>query len=158
MKYYISLLFLSISLISFPKNIKKDETTYMIKKEKIFLIEIGETAALNLAENTKKADIKKESEGLVKEMITAQKDQKAQKKAKRALRKAKKAQKKAERALKKKAKRHRNYRKAQSNLSKSQKRYDNLKRSGDLSPKDEIKWQKRLKKLSGRVSKAQRKL
>ncbi|WP_439150981.1 hypothetical protein [Winogradskyella sp.] len=155
MKYYITLLFLSVSLNSFAQKVEKDGKVYEVKKEKVFLNGEGVTETLD-------AEIKeyvlKEVTAISNKMKMQQKAEKEAKKLEKEKKKAEKAQKRAEKELKKKEKLQRNFDKAKSNLEKAQKKYERLKKKGKLSPVDEGKWLEKIAKLTERLEKAQKRV
>ncbi|WP_282041527.1 hypothetical protein [Winogradskyella flava] len=173
MKYYITLILLVFSLLTFAQKVEKDGNTYEVKDEKIFLNgeDVTETLSVEdkaviLKEATMISEKMKAEEKARKEKEKAEKKkekeanklEKDQKKAEKAAKKAEKDRKKAEKALKKEQKIKENYKKAQDNLSKAQKKYDKLKKKGKLSPVDESKWLEKIEKLTEKVAKAKQKL
>lgn len=158
MKYYIILIALIFSLISFAQEVKKDGKTYEVKKGKIYFN--GKDVTLDISEEMK-ASIFKEASAIAdkaKAEREAKRLEKANKKAEKALKKAEKARKKAEKELKKKEKLQNNFDKAKKNLEKSTAKYEKLKKKGKLSPVDEKKWLDKLKVLTEKVEKTERKL
>ncbi|MFC0603198.1 hypothetical protein [Winogradskyella pulchriflava] len=162
MKYYIILLFLSLSLSSFAQKVEKDGKTYEVKKEKIFVDGKEVTETLNNEEKqailNKAATISEKMKKQEKAEKAAKKLEKEHKKAEKAQKKAEKAQKKAEKELKKREKLQKNYEKAQSSLEKAQSKYEKLKKKGKLSPVDEGKWLEKIEKLTEKAEKAKKKL
>ncbi|WP_417238273.1 hypothetical protein [Bizionia sp.] len=73
-------------------------------------------------------------------------------------RKAEKQAKALDKKLKAEAKARKNYIKAKNNLDTAQKKYNRLRKKGDLSPNEEAKWTKRLNKLSNQMKKADKAL
>ncbi|WP_296384540.1 hypothetical protein [Winogradskyella sp.] len=100
MKYYIILLFLTVSLTSFAQKVEKDGKTYEVKKEKVFLDGKDVTETLNLEE---KDAILKQVATILGKIKMQEKVQKASEKLEKDKKKAEKARKKYEK-LKKKGK------------------------------------------------------
>lgn len=89
---------------------------------------------------------------------TRERAEAVQKKAEKALNEATKAQEKAEKELKAKQNAQEDFEKASKKLLNAQEKYDRLKRKGDLSPNDEEKWTKDLKKLKENVEKYKKRM
>lgn len=160
MKFYITLLILSLSLTSFAQKIEKDGKTYEVKEERIFLNNEDVTDTIT---NEQKLLLFKEAEMLVLKQSTEKekqerekaekKKEKAAKKLEKEKKKAEKAAKKAEKELKRAKKLKANYKKSQDKLAQTQKKYKKLKRKGKLSPIDETKWLDKIEKLTKKVEK-----
>ncbi|MGJ8746109.1 hypothetical protein [Polaribacter sp.] len=158
MKYFIIVLFFSISVSSFAQKIKKGGVIYEVKKEKIFLN--GENITKTLSFDEMQA-IFKEAFLVYEKKEEIEKLEKAQKKAykisKKEERKAEKAQEKAEDELREKLKQEKKIKKADGKLKKTIAKRDRLKKKGALSPLDEADWLKKIEKLKSKLEKSKKK-
>ena len=132
MKFYITILFVAFSLLSFAQKIEKEGTIYEVRKERIFLNGEDVTDTLNAE---KRSIILKEATMIADKMKLEEKarkkQEKTEKKKQKATKKLEKELKKAEKALRKEQKLKANYTKANNKLAKVQKKYERLKKKGN---------------------------
>lgn len=154
----ISALILAFIVSSFycvqAQKIEYTGKKYLVKGESIFLGKKDITSSLSYEDqiNIKNAL----SEKLANEKI--REAEKAQTKAEKALKKSEKARKKSESELKRKVKAQNDLTKSQKKLKAASKKYGKLKKSGKLSPEDDLNWEKKLENLQKDIQNNKNKL
>lgn len=180
MKPIFTILVCLFTIFVQAQEVKTNGKTYVVKGETIFENGKDITSALTAEEQTaikaalvaqqeqeamlkqkeKELEKKRKKEAQEAKKLEKEKKQaeKEKKKAEKARKKAEKEKKKAEKALKKKQKAKKKFEQTKSKFEKAKKKHKRMKENGNLSPNDEVKWQKKLEKLNKNVNKAQKRM
>lgn len=159
MKYqnlvYCLLVFLIVSCGSSERVITEDGKVYEVKGNSITMN--GEDVSESLTEERRveietvlnnKRSAEKEAEKLQKELDDKQRElEKAQKEAEKKQDEIEEKQKAIEEKIKAQEEAREDYLKAKKRLENKKEKYERLKSKGKLSPRDEEKWQEKLKDL-----------
>ena len=155
MKFTVVALFLGLGLFVQAQEVEFNGATYLVKGKSIFQGETDVTNTLSVEQQIAIKAALNNQEAIAKQAQEAEKQ----------IKKAEKNQRKTEKKLKKAEKELRHKKRAQAYFDKSGERYDDavkkynkLKRKGELSPKDEAKWLSKIEDLKKEHQKAERRL
>ncbi len=157
MKYYIIVLFLSLSLSGFTQEVSNEGKIYEVKNEKIYLNGEDITETLSLA---KKTLIFKEAAAITETLkieAAAQKNIQLKKAESKALKDAEKLKKEEEKALKKKEEVAKKLEKENKKAEKAQKKAEKERKKAEKEIKKKEKLQKNFEKAESNLNKAQKK-
>lgn len=157
MKYYIIVLFLSLSLSGFTQEVSNEGKIYEVKNEKIYLNGEDITETLSLA---KKTLIFKEAAAITETLkieAAAQKNIQLKKAESKALKDAEKIKKEEEKALKKKEEVAKKLEKENKKAEKAQKKAEKERKKAEKEIKKKEKLQKNFEKAESNLNKAQKK-
>jgi len=155
LKLMITTLFLFAAAICYSQKVAYNGVTYLVKGNSIFM---GKNDVTSTLSPEQQANIKKTLSRKILADKKIKEAEKAQNKAETSQKKAEKKQRAAEKKIKKAEKAKDNYSDAQNKYKKDLKKHQKLQSKGNLSPEDEIKWQKKLESLKIKIDKLKRKL
>ncbi len=155
MKFYITLLFVCMTVVVNAQEVVSNGETYEVKGKSILKDGVDVTTSLNIEEQAQIMAAFKEKKIQIKEAKEREKQIKLAEKRQKV---AEKKQRRAEKALKKKERAQSDYDKAIKRHEQAISKYERLKRRGKLSPNDEERTLKRIEDLKSDIDKAQNKL